>query len=69
MKIDRTKNQVKFFGQDDESLEIGYSNLGEPYREGITLCLDDGDERSPYIFLETHEVKELRDLLNRLYPA
>jgi hypothetical protein len=69
MKIDRMRQQVKFTGEDGCSLEIGYTNMGEPYREGIQLCLDDGGhERSPYIFLEQHEAKELRDLLNRLYP-
>lgn len=69
MKLDRTKNHVKFIGEDGCSLEIGYTNMGDPYREGIELRLDDGGhERSPYIFLEEHEVKELRDLLNRLYP-
>lgn len=68
MKIDRTKKHITFHGEEGCSLEVGYTNMGDPYREGIELRLDDGDERSPYIFLEEHEVKELRDLLNRLYP-
>jgi hypothetical protein len=69
MKVDRMKQRVEFRGEDGCSLEICYSNMGEPFREGIQLSLDEGDhERSPYIFLEQHEAKELRDLLNRLYP-
>jgi hypothetical protein len=69
MKIDRMKQKVKFLGEDGCSLEVTYSNMGEPFREGVQLHLDDGDfKRSPNIFLEQHEAKELRDLLNRLYP-
>ena len=69
MKIDKINQHVVFHGEEGESLEVRYSNMGEPFREGITLCLDDGGQaRSPYIFLESYEAIQLRDLLNRLYP-
>lgn len=69
MKLDRMKQRVKFLGEDGCSLEVSYTNMGEPFREGVQLYLDEGiHERSPHIFLEQHEAKELRDLLNRLYP-
>ena len=69
MKIDKTQSLLRFRGEDGESLEVSYSNMGEPFREGIQLVLDDGEhERSPYIFLEKHEAEKLRDLLNGLYP-
>lgn len=51
------------------SVTVEYDNMGEPYREGITITL-----RSLYgtdwlrAFLETHEVIKLRDKLNELLP-
>ncbi len=67
MKFDRTKNRVKFYGEEGESLEIAYTNTGDPYREGIDLRVEDVGVIS-YIFIEESEVIQLRDLLNGLYP-
>lgn len=67
MKIDREKKRVKFDAEDGGSLEVIHTNMGEPYREGIQVALEDGD-KFVYLFIESYEAKKLRDLLNRLYP-
>lgn len=67
MKVDKYKQRAEFRGEDGERLEVNYANRGEPYREGIDIALYENRKLS-YIFLEDREAKELRDLLNRLYP-
>lgn len=66
-KIDKTS--VRFRAEDGDELVVIHTNRGEPYREGIEVALETGDHRhGPYLFLESREAMELRDLLNRLYP-
>lgn len=67
MKFIRDQKRIKFQAENGGHLEIAYTNMGEPYREGIQICVEDGDLFSS-LFIEKHEVKEIRDLLNRLYP-
>lgn len=68
MRVDRHKLRVEFQGEEGSRLVVQYDNRGEPYREGIVLQLDQEGELSPYVFLETSEVKKLRDMLNELLP-
>lgn len=70
MKVDKYSARVAFKGENGEHLSVSYDNRGEPYREGITLQLNEDMDRFRYasVFLEEREVKELRDLLNTLYP-
>ena len=69
MKFDINKNREKFVAEEGGSLEIGYTNQGEPYRQGVELRVEDDDGNISYIFLEEYETKKLRDLLNRLFPC
>lgn len=67
VRLDREKRRVCFESEDGGSLEVSYTNMGDPYREGIAVALEDGDQFS-YLFIEKDEAKQLRDLLNHLYP-
>ena len=67
MKIKKDLKRVKFEAEEGGSLEVQYTNMGEPYREGIGVCLND-DLKSTSLFIEEWEAKQLRDLLNSLYP-
>lgn len=65
-KLDITR--VQFVGEEGNTVTVGYSNRGEPYREGIEMDFEQGERTIISVFLETREVLELRDLLNKLYP-
>jgi hypothetical protein len=60
--------RVQFIGEEGDKVTVGYSNRGEPYREGIEMDFEQGERTVTSVFLETREVLELRDLLNKLYP-
>lgn len=63
------KSSVTFCAEEGHTLRVSYSNRGEPYREGIDIDLNlPNDQYGGSLFLEDHEAKQLRDLLNRLYP-
>lgn len=71
MKISQ-QSSLKFvaestFGEATE-FRVAHSNRGEPYRDGIELSLDTGYNNHATLFLEAGEARQLRDLLNRLYP-
>lgn len=64
------KTSVTFSAEDDNKLRVNHANRGEPFREGIELTLDvDNGRYGGQVFLEEHEARELRDLLNGLYPT
>jgi hypothetical protein len=44
MKFDREKNRVRFEAEDGGFLEVIHTNMGEPYREGVQLAMEDGDK-------------------------
>lgn len=61
---------VRFPNSDGEALSFAQTNRGEPYREGVQVSFDLADyEYWGSLFLEEDEVRRLRDLLNKLYPA
>jgi len=66
MKVDKYKAREEFAGEDGESLEISYTNRGEPYSEGIDFEFRGwGDFTSFY--LEDHEALRLAKLIYDLY--
>jgi hypothetical protein len=67
MKIDDYQKRIKFEAEGGGSLEIYHDNMGEPFRDGIGMCLENGED-FVFLFIEKHEAKRLRDLLNRLFP-
>ena len=63
------QSSVRFVAEDGDMLIVTYTNRGEPYREGIQLSLEvDGGQYGGHLFLEDREAKQLRDLLNAVYP-
>lgn len=52
-------------GEDGVSLDLYTDNMGEPYRDGISIGLKTGRQRI-YAFLERREVVEMRDALNEI---
>lgn len=60
---------VKFRADDGHELRVTYDNRGEPYREGVTLYLEKDYNFGAHLFLEDAEARQLRDLLNKLYPV
>lgn len=67
MKVDRNSKYLRLDGEDGATLDVCYDNRGDPYRAGATLSVRD-EAGFVSVFLESHEVKQLRDLLNNLYP-
>ena len=70
MRVDKFNARAEFRAEDGGHLCVSYDIRGEPYREGITLQLNEDMDRFRYasVFLDEREVEELRDLLNTLYP-
>jgi hypothetical protein len=63
------QQSVRFCAEDGRELTVVHTNRGEPYRTGIRFSLDTANgSYGDHLFLENSEAKELRDLLNRLYP-
>ena len=64
----RYNKRVTFYSEENgDSLDVSYSNRGEPFREGIELRLET-DELNDAVFLKKSEVYELKKLLDKLYP-
>lgn len=65
----RRLTEVKHFeilGDDGDVLTLYRSNKGEPFREGADLLLKNGYDTLGGVFLETDELRRLRDHLNEL---
>lgn len=70
MRALRERQRIDFEGEDGDTLSVHYDNRGEPYREGITLDLHNGDTQQGIgVFLTNREARDLAILLNHLYPA
>lgn len=53
----------------EDSFTVEYTNMGEPYREGIQIGISNADFREEIlVMLRDYEAKELRDLLLSHYP-
>lgn len=53
-----------------DTFKAQYTNKGEPYREGISIGIENEDfDKEVLVMLETYEAKQLRDFLNKMYPA
>lgn len=69
MKIVHGVKPLVLTGEEGETLELRYSNMGEPYREGADITLSLSNYRTlNSVFLETSELIQLRDKLNELLP-
>lgn len=68
--IDRNVKPLVFKGEGEDHLTIRYSNRGEPYREGVEVEWILGNDwgSNVSVFLETEEMKRLRDTLNKMLP-
>jgi hypothetical protein len=52
-----------------DSFEVSYTNMGEPYREGITIGIcNDEFNKDVQVMLCDREAKQLRDVLLQHYP-
>lgn len=70
MKVDCSSERIEFHGGEGDTLTVHYDTRGEPYRQGVTLDLHNADTQAGIgVWLHDMEARELRDLLNRLYPA
>lgn len=54
-------------GDGGNELEVGYTNRGEPYRQGIELHFRSEGLRAN-VFLEAEEALQLCDLITTLFP-
>lgn len=66
MRINRNFKTVEISSNNENSyLSLKYDNRGEPFREGINVCLTLNDNfDSVEVFLETMDILKLRDCLN-----
>lgn len=67
MEINKDQKRIKFEAEEGGSLEIYHTNMGEPFRDGIQMVLENGPDFVS-LFIEKYEAKRLRDLLNKLFP-
>lgn len=53
------------FKEDGHTIEVGYSNRGEPYRDGVQILFTNDEYRQPatLVLLDSSEVRSLRDKL------
>lgn len=63
------KKSLRLRGEGGDELIASYDNRGDPYREGVDLRILNGYDTIVSVFLDDHEARSLRDLLNRLYPV
>ena len=53
----------------EDTFTVGYTNMGEPYREGISIGISNDEwSKDVTVMLEDSEAKQLRDLLLQHYP-
>tara|TARA_R110000824_G_scaffold391526_1_gene589368 strand:- start:33 stop:272 length:240 start_codon:yes stop_codon:yes gene_type:complete len=54
---------------EDDSFVAHYTNMGEPYRQGIEIGVQNNDyDKEVVVMLCDYEAKQLRDLLIKHYP-
>ena len=54
---------------DADAFIVRYTNLGDPYREGIEIGIENTEfEKDVTVMLLDYEAKQLRDVLLRIYP-
>jgi len=50
-----------------DKLTFGYTNMGEPFREGMDVTLDLKDQYSHiYMFFEKYEVRKIKEVIEKL---
>ena len=69
-KTTRCTDSLKLECDDpQDSFSVRYNNMGEPFREGITIGISNNDfSKDVQVMLCDREALELRDLLIKLYP-
>lgn len=68
MEIIEKRSYVRMTGEHGESVSVRETNRGEPYRHGIEVSLEAGNDYLGGVFLELGEAAHFRDLLNRIVP-
>lgn len=64
-KLNNKAKPIQFNGEDGESLTIYQTNMGEPYRDGISLEFSDEGNCNYYGgFFELSEVRRLHKFLS-----
>lgn len=61
--LDSDKTAITLTGQEGERLTFRHSNLGEPYREGIEICVEGIESFPDYIcpFVQTFVARKIGD--------
>lgn len=59
MKIKRYEIKSLIFREDDNEFVVGYSNRGEPYRDGLEFSFRDDRLGSISVLLEDEELEQL----------
>lgn len=56
---------IAFEGEQGERLILRHSNMGEPYREGVSIAVEGVEEFPDYVgpFVESFEVKRMRGFI------
>jgi len=65
-----TESKLKLQCDDpDDSFCVSYTNMGEPFRQGIRIGIENQEYRKEVtVMLKDYEAKQLRDLLLKHYP-
>lgn len=68
-KRDTTVKLRLLCDDENDTFVVSYTNMGEPYREGIEIGIENNDfDKSVTVMLEDYEAKALRDMLLKHYP-
>ena len=65
MKANR-RDGISFFGSSGESIRMRESNLGEPFRKGISVEFDIPDDGSFDVFLEYDELDSILNFIDSI---
>ncbi len=71
-KVHRNSSRVLKLKCDDpaDTFTVRETNQGEPFREGIKIGVENREfDKDVSVMLEDTEARQLRDLLNVLYPV
>ncbi len=69
MKVRMDQVKPLRFIEDGNEMTVGYSNRGEPFRQGVEFQFDRCGGPVIWVLLERQEVEVLRDKLNQFLAA
>ena len=69
VKRDTSANLKLACDDESDTFVARYTNIGEPYREGIEIGIENHEfDKSVTVMLGDYDAKKLRDMLLRHYP-